>query len=188
MLQDPVFYIMIAMLTCGAVFGLMTISQASPIAQQMIGMSVMSATTAVSVLALFNTLGRVAAGYLSDIIGRINVLTIMLVSSIPGLLLICTSGIGDVVKFYIGVSIIGLCFGSFMGVFPGFTADQFGQKNNSVNYGIMFIGFALAGYLGPTIMNQVYSASGNYSLAFVIAIGLAVLGILLSLLYRRKTR
>lgn len=188
MLQDPVFYIMITMLTCGAVFGLMTISQASPIAQQMIGMSVMSATTAVSVLALFNTLGRVAAGYLSDIIGRINVLTIMLVSSIPGLLLICTSGIGDVVKFYIGVSIIGLCFGSFMGVFPGFTADQFGQKNNSVNYGIMFIGFALAGYLGPTIMNQVYSASGNYSLAFVIAIGLAVLGILLSLLYRRKTR
>lgn len=38
---------MILMLTCGAVFGMMTISQASPIAENMIGMSVGAATAAV---------------------------------------------------------------------------------------------------------------------------------------------
>lgn len=142
MLADPVFYVMILMLTCGAVFGLMTISQVSPIAQNMIGMSVASATAAVSILALFNAAGRVAAGYVSDIIGRINTLLLMLFLAVAGLFLLITAGEGDVVKFYIGVSVVGLCFGAFMGVFPGFTADQFGQKNNSVNYGIMFIGFA----------------------------------------------
>ncbi len=188
MLKDPVFYVMIGMLTCGAVFGLMTISQVSPIAQNMIGMSVASATAAVSILALFNAAGRVAAGYISDIIGRINTLVIMLFLAVFGLLLLFSAGQGDVVKFYIGVSVVGLCFGAFMGVFPGFTADQFGQKNSSVNYGIMFIGFALAGYLGPTLIGRAYAGTGSYNTAFVMAIGLAVTGIVLSVIYRRLTR
>ena len=184
MLRDPIFYVMIIMLTCGAVFGLMMISQASPIAQNMIGMSVASATAAVSILALFNAAGRVAAGYVSDRIGRINTLTIMLILAVAGLLLLTTAGEGDVAKFYIGVSVVGLCFGAFMGVFPGFTADQFGQKNNSVNYGIMFIGFALAGYAGPTIMSKVLGRTGSYVPAFWIAMALAVVGLLMSVLYR----
>ena len=185
MLADPVFYIMIIMLTCGAVFGLMTISQASPIAQEMIGMSITGATTAVSILALFNAAGRVAAGYLSDKIGRIQTLTIMLIAAMAGLFLLYSAGEGEVVKYYVGVSVVGLCFGAFMGVFPGFTADQFGAKNNSVNYGIMFIGFAFAGYLGPTIMSAFHERMNSYSPAFLFAMGLAVLGILLSMLYRK---
>lgn len=185
MLKDPIFYVMIIMMTCGAVFGLMTISQTSSIAQNMIGMSVASATAAVSVLALFNAAGRVIAGFLSDIIGRINMLTIMLGLAIIGLALLYFSGEGDVAKFYVGVSIVGLCFGSFMGVYPGFTADQFGSKNNSVNYGIMFIGFALAGYVGPTIMGKLYASTGAYQSAFLVAIGLAVAGLVLSMVYRK---
>ena len=188
MLADPVFYVMILMLTCGAVFGMMTISQASPIAENMIGMSVGAATAAVSILALFNAAGRVLAGWISDRIGRINTLLIMLILAVIGLGLLYISGTGSVATFYIGISVVGLCFGAFMGVFPGFTADQFGQMNNSVNYGIMFIGFALAGYLGPTIMSTVYRSTGDYHPAFLIAMVLAGVGIALSLLYRKLVR
>lgn len=184
MLKDPIFYIMILLMTCGAVFGLMTISQASSIAQNMIGMTVAAGTAAVSVLALFNAAGRVLAGYVSDVIGRINMLTIMLTVAMLGLLLLYFSGQGDVVSFYIGISIIGLCFGAFMGVYPGFTADQFGAKNNSVNYGIMFIGFAFAGYVGPTIMSKLYASTGAYQSTFLAAIALAIMGLLLSMIYR----
>ena len=74
MLQDPVFYVMIVMLTCGAFSGLMMTSQASPMAQKMVGMNVSLAATAVSVLALFNAAGRIVAGTLSDRFGRIAVL------------------------------------------------------------------------------------------------------------------
>ena len=188
MLREPVFYVMILMLTCGAVFGLMTISQVSPIAQTMIGMSAASATAAVSILALFNAAGRVLAGYISDVIGRINTLTIMLILAIGGLLLLSTAGEGDVSRFFIGVSVVGLCFGAFMGVFPGFTADQFGSKHSSVNYGIMFIGFAAAGYVGPTIMSTVVGRTGSYVPAFWIAIGLAVVGVVLSFVYQRMQK
>lgn len=188
MLGCPVFYVMIALLTCGAFSGMMIISQASAVAQNMVGLSVMVASTAVSILAAFNAAGRILAGSLSDKIGRINTLTASCVLSVVGLLLLYVTGEGGFVTFYAGIALVGICFGSFMGVFPGFTADQFGVKNNSVNYGIMFIGFAAAGYFGPSIMRSIYASSGAYQKAFLAACGLNAAGILLTVFYRKMTR
>lgn len=184
MLTSPVFYPMILVLLCGAFYGLMCSALASPIAQGMIGMSVAAATTVVSILALFNTGGRILAGYVSDKIGRINTLTIAFVIAIFGLMCLYFSGQGDVTKFYIGIISVGVSFGAFMGVFPGFTADQFGTKHNSVNYGIMFIGFAISGYFGPTVMKNVYAADHSYQRAFLIAAILCAVGFVLTFAYR----
>ena len=177
MLCSPVFYSMLLMLLCGAFFGLMTISQASPIAQNMIGMTAATASLVVSVLALFNAGGRLLCGILADHFGNLRTLVAALVLAIVGLVLLFTCSTGSNVQFIIGICIVGLCFGSFMGIFPGFTASQFGSKNNSVNYGIMFVGFALAGLLGPTAVKAMYNRSGSYQPAFLIAIVLAVIGI-----------
>lgn len=184
MLSTPIFYVMITLLTCGAFYGLMCTSLASAISQNMIGMTAAAAAIVVSVLALFNTAGRIIAGYISDKIGRINTLAVAFVISIGGLVCLLLSGEGDVALFYVGISIIGVCFGAFIGVFPGFTVDQFGVKNNSVNYGIMFIGFAFAGYVGPTVLKNVYATDGSYQRAFVIAIIIAIIGLLLTFVYK----
>ncbi len=184
MLSDPVFYLMLTMLLCGAFSGLMITSQASPMAQRMTGMTPALAATAVSVLALFNVGGRILAGTLSDRFGRVAVLRGAFVVEIAGLALLLLTGPGGHFCFFAGVSLVGLCFGALMGIYPGFTADQFGPRHNSVNYGIMFIGFALAGYFGPTVCRSILASSGSYSTAFVIAAVLAAAGILLSLLYR----
>lgn len=184
MLTSPVFYPMILVLLCGAFYGLMCSALASPLAQGMIGMSVAAATTVVSVLALFNTGGRIFAGYVSDKIGRINTLTIAFVLAIMGLGCLYFSGQGDVTKFYIGIISVGVSFGAFMGVFPGFTADQFGTKHNSVNYGIMFVGFAISGYFGPTVMKNVYAIDHSYQRAFLIATILCAIGFVLTFFYR----
>ena len=188
MLSDPIFYLMLTMLLCGAFSGLMITSQASPMAQRMTGMTPALAATAVSVLALFNVGGRILAGTLSDRFGRVAVLRGAFVVEIAGLALLFLTGAGDHVLFFAAVSLVGLCFGALMGVYPGFTADQFGPAHNSVNYGIMFVGFALAGYFGPTVCRRILAASGSYSAAFVVAACLALAGIVLSLVYRRMTR
>lgn len=188
MLADPVFYVMLLMLMCGGVFGLMIISQASSLSQNMVGMSVAAATSVVSVLALFNAAGRVSAGFVSDKIGRVNTLSLMLVLAVCGLSLLYTCGKGDIASFYIGVSIVGICFGAFMGVYPGFTADQFGSKYSGFNYGIMFLGFGLSGLIGPMLMTGVYKSSGTYQNAFLIAAALALLGIVFSFVYRAMAK
>ena len=184
MLKSPIFYLMILLLMSGAFSGMMIISQASAVGMEMIGLSVAAAGIAVSVLELFNSFGRILAGFLSDKIGRVQTLTLACFLSVGGNVLLYLCGKGDLILFYIGISIVGICFGAFMGVFPGFTADQFGAAHNSVNYGIMFIGFAMAGYFGPTIMKNVYYKNGFYTQAFLIAAGLSVAGIILTVLYR----
>lgn len=185
MLADPAFYIMILMLNCGAFSGLMITSQASPMAQRITGMSVGMAATAVSVLALFNSAGRIVAGTLSDRFGRVAVLRGAFIIEIAGLALLFTTGEGDVLRFMAAASVIGICFGALMGVYPGFTADQFGPRNNSVNYGIMFIGFAVAGYFGPTVCGKILASTDTYGVAFIVSMALAVLGIILSVVFAR---
>lgn len=190
MIKDPIFYVLFIMLTCGAFFGLMMISQCSQVSQNMIGMPVATAATIVSVLALFNAAGRVVCGFISDKIGRINTLAVCMVIAAIGLVMIYMSGSGDPKSsiFIVGVCLVGFCFGAFMGVYPGFTADQFGAKNNGVNYGIMFIAFALAGVLGPMIMSHYYTAQQTYLPAIMIALVLAIVGFALTFVYRAMSK
>lgn len=184
MLRSPEFYVMIFMLTCGAFSGLMVISQASSMAQFIAAMSPAAAAAAVSVLALFNGSGRVLAGWLSDKLGRIRTLQLVFVMYIIGLALLLATVPGAAAVFYAGIGLVGFCFGAFMGIFPGFTADQFGVKHNSVNYGIMFIGFALAGFFGPLGMNALYRASESYSPAFWLGIVLSAIGLAMTFAYK----
>src|SRR5699024_3745851 len=50
MMKTPVFYVMLILLTSGAFSGMMIISQASAVAQEMIGMTAIAARAAVSLL------------------------------------------------------------------------------------------------------------------------------------------
>jgi MFS family permease len=188
MLSDQVFYLMLALLCCGAFAGLMVISQAAPVAQEMIGLSAASAAIAVSILALVNTCGRIIAGFLSDKVGVVKTFFGVFGLSIAGLLSLYFSGTGNILRFYTGISCVGIAFGAIMGIFPGFTALQFGSKHNSVNYGIMFIGFAVSGYFGPTIMSAIRTSSGSYRPAFLAGLCFAVTGMMLTLMLSRRQR
>lgn len=185
MLREPRFWLMLSMLLCGAFSGLMITSQASPVAQDMAGMDAASAALVVSMLAVFNMLGRIVAGALSDRLGVVGTIRLVFCVSLAGLALLAFAGGGAVVPFVVGVCLVGFAFGSIMGVYPGFTASQFGTRNNSVNYGIMFCGFALAGFFGPTIMTSLYAAMGSYPPAFFVAAALSVVGLGITLAFEK---
>jgi MFS family permease len=188
MLGDPAFYLMISMLLCGAFSGLMITSQASPIAQEMVGMNAVTAALVVSVLALANTAGRIVSGQLSDKLGVVSTLRLVFSLLVVGMAILYASAGAPAAVFCVGVCVVGFCFGSVMGIYPGFTAAQFGGANNSVNYGIMFVGFALAGFLAPTIMNALVTATGSYRPAFAVAAVLGILGIVLTAVFARQQR
>ena len=176
MIRTRRFVLMLLTLCCGAFAGMMFISQAAIIARNMMGFSAAKAAAVVSLLALFNTLGRLAAGSLSDRFGAVGTLrATFAASAAAGLLLfVCTEA--SPALFYLGLALTGFSFGSIMGIYPGFTAAEFGRKNNSVNYGIMFIGFALAGLFGPNLMNVLHGATGRYQPAFLVSAMLAAVG------------
>lgn len=189
MLRSPAFYVMLLLLTCGGTFGLMVISGAKGLAIALGGVDAATATLFVSLLCLCNTLGRLVAGALSDRFGRLGTLggALALAVLALGLLLVCTQRT-SLVCFAAGLMLVGVCFGTFMGVFPGFCTDRFGVKYNTVNYGIMWIGFSAAGLAGPTILSSAFGATGSYASAFVLALALALAGILLTVLCRHLER
>lgn len=188
MLKTSDFYLMLATMLCGAFAGMMVISQASQIAQKMMGMTPATAAVIVSVIALFNTLGRLASGSISDKVGATGTMRITFAASLiaSAVLFFCTEK--SVALFCICLALIGFAFGSIMGIYPGFTAQRFGRKYNSVNYGIMFIGFALAGLFGPTVITRIFQSSGRYQPAFLACVALAVIGEILIIFLRRSAR
>lgn len=189
MLSTPVFYVMLGMLTIGSTLGLMTISEASAAAQSMVGMTASAAALVVSALALFNTGGRIIAGWISDRIGRINTLAGVFVLAVAALwLLYASGGDGSAAMFCTGICLVGLCYGAFMGVYPGFTSDQFGMKYSSLNYGIMFIGFSAGGIIGPLLMQGMFNSRGTYRPAFLVAAAFAAAGFALTFVYRALAR
>lgn len=185
-LKTPMFYVLFGMLISGGTFGMMVISSASSLAQDILSLPVASATLYVTLLCLFNTFGRLAAGYISDRIGRIATIMGALILAVTALVLLCLAEhSGSTACFAIGILLIGVCFGTFMGVFPGFSTDCFGAKYNTVNYGLLWIGFAAASIMGPILLSSFHLRAGKYSPAFVFAIGLAVVGFSLTFVYRR---
>jgi MFS family permease len=104
---------------------------------------------------------------------------------LAGLILMLFLASKNVVLFIIGIGSVGISFGSLLGLFPSITADYFGARNNSVNYGFMFIGIASAGLLGPAIMRTFLASTGSYWPSFIAAGALTVLGLLIHLLCLR---
>ena len=189
MITSKFFYIMMAMLFAGALSGMMMISSAKPIGMNMMGFEPAFAALLVSIIALFNALARIGGGFVSDKLGRINTLLIVFIVSIVALVCLFFGGQNmSVPLFIIGIILTGICFGCFMGIYPGFTMEMFGAKNQGVNYGIMFIGFSLAGLIAPMIVKSVYGSTGTYLMAFLIAIIVAAVGFVLSLLFKAMAK
>lgn len=187
MLASPIFWPMIALLMCGAVSAMMILSQAAGIAQTVIGMTPVAAAGAVSTIAFFNMAGRLIAGTLSDRFGRLFVLVIGLLFSLVGLLALMMTSKENITLFYLGCICIGISFGTFMSIYPGFTADRFGAKYAGVNYGIMFSGFSVAGLIGPIIMQQILSHGLSFAHCCLTGMVFSASGLFFAWLYRKMS-
>lgn len=189
MLRDPLFYLLLLLLMVGSVSGLMMISQASPIAQEVVGVHAEKAAFAVSLMAIANMSGRVLWGAISDKIGRYRILPaiyMMLTLAMFGLTAVSR---GEFVLFVFCIMLVGFCFGGLMSVFPALTADCFGTKNNGTNYGFLFLGFALGAVIGPVMAATIKSSNhGDYGRAFLVAALMSILGVLLTFLVKKRIK
>ncbi len=187
MLATRVFWPMLLFFIAGSTGAMMLFSCAASMAQNAVGLSAAAAALAVSALALSNTAGRFAAGTVSDLIGRVPTLFLSLTLAAAGFALLLMTTPGDRMLFFAGLSLVGLCYGGYVGIYPGFTVEQFGPKHNSVNYGIMAAGFSSGGILGPLLVK--WTMSGNdYSGCCAAALVVIAAGFGFGLLCRRWQR
>ncbi|MCL2367950.1 MAG: OFA family MFS transporter [Oscillospiraceae bacterium] len=167
MLKTTRFYVLFVIYTLACVTGLMIIAHAGHIAEARIGVTPTLAATAVVLLGIANTAGRLFWGAVSDKIGRYPALILMYAMT-AGMLVLLTFATGYTL-FVVSVMGIGLCFGGFLGVFPSISAENFGTVNLGMNYGVLFLAFGLAALVGPRLAATLFESTGSHSAAFVIA-------------------
>ena len=187
MLKTPQFYLLTATLLVACIGGLMMINFARPIAVLQ-GFEATAATIGVLVISIFNSAGRVVWGMISDKIGRLNTIIILLAGSAVLSLFVSVA-----VSYwvYVLIAFIGFFYGGLLSNFPSLTADTFGTKYMSSNYGIVLLGFGTGAIVASQIAgyyNNLASQAGNIDLmfpAFLIASACAVAGIVMMLAFKK---
>lgn len=182
-LRMPQFYLLTFTLMLACMGGLMMIGFAKPIAVAR-GMA-STATIGVLVISLFNSLGRLFWGFVSDRLGRRNTVFVLLVgNAVLSLLVNAAQGY----FIYVLIALIGLMYGGFLSTFPTLTADLFGPVHMATNYGLVLLGFGV-GAVGSSFIAGYFKnlAANDISLmfpAFVIASVASAAGLLLMLMVR----
>jgi MFS transporter, OFA family, oxalate/formate antiporter len=184
MLRTPTFYLMWVGYALGCSAGLMVISQLVPFAKS-VGIAAAALSTMTLVVgALGNASGRILSGWMSDRLGRINVLRTMIAISMVAMPVLYAAG-GNIALLYAAVFIVYWCYGTQLSVNGAAAADFWGTKNAGINYGILFTAWGVAGIIGPRIGAVLYDRYHDYQAAFYTAAVLAGVALLFELGARR---
>ena len=177
------FYFLWIALTLSSSAGLMVIGTLKDFGYFEGGISMAEAASAIAMLSIFNALGRIIWGWVSDKIGRKFAINLMIF--LQGLMMIGVLFIGDSpMGLTVAACWIGFNFGGNFALFPAATADYFGLKNLGSNYGLVFTAYGVGGILGPILAGKMYDITGSYTSAYItIAILLAV-ALFISLMFR----
>jgi MFS transporter, OFA family, oxalate/formate antiporter len=194
-LQSPAFWLLYAMMTVGAVPGLLMTAQMKPMANDFmvakVDVTLLGFTIAALPLALIldRILGgftRPLMGWLSDHIGR--ELAIFLAFALEGSALwVLLQFSRDPILFVVmsGVAFFG--WGAVFSLFPAATGDLFGRKYATTNYGMLYTAKGVASLL-LLWANHLRAETGSWVAVFALMIAADWVAALLALLVLRPLR
>lgn len=185
MLSTIIFWLLLLLFSIACTAGIMMIGSLSAIGQVQLGLSAVDAANLVAVNLLSNLCGRLIIGKLCDKWGELETLAFIFILTVISLIGLSFSYSLPIFVFFL--IILGASFGGVLVVFPPLTRKTFGVKHSGVNYGIMFFGYSIGALLGPQIAARFVNLTDGikaYHQAFMIATGVAIAGLILSIIMR----
>ncbi|KYK20480.1 hypothetical protein AYK25_04775 [Thermoplasmatales archaeon SM1-50] len=188
------FYLLWTMFFIGALAGLMVIGNVQNFAKSptdgfiSYGFSATESADfaiigAAICLPIFNGLGRIVWGQISDRIGRRKALISMfLFQGIMMVVFFYTTA--NPYIFYIVAALIGFNFGGNFALFPAACADSFGAENLGLNYGFIFTSYGIGGTVGPILAGAVQDAEMSFLYAFIPAAIMCFVAAVLAMSYK----
>jgi len=188
MLQSGSFYALWATYTVGCLSGLMAIGISSPVGEEVALLTPSVAALSVSVFAIFNGLGRPVFGWLTDKLTPRYAAALSFVLILVASALIYLWGQGSTAIYFISFIILWANLGGWLAIAPTATATLFGSSHYAKNYGLVFTSYGVGALLGNTLAGLIRDASGGYLPVFLPVMGLAALGLIISLLWLKPAR
>lgn len=176
------FWALWIMLFINITCGIAILAVASPMGQELVGMSVASAATLVGVMGIFNGLGRIAWASISDYIGRPNVYTLFFAIQIVAFFAL--PHLQDPMAFSIIVFIVMSCYGGGFASIPAYIGDIFGTRQLGAIHGYMLTAWAAAGVVGPSLVSWIRDSTGSYAGTLSIFSCLFVFSLIISFVIR----
>jgi len=140
-----------------------------------------------SLVLMMSLVGRVGMGWLADMFSRKYVMIliyIMVALAIPLLLLPDFHG-----RIYLFAIVYGMGLGGDYMIIPLMAGDLFGVKALGRTMGIILVADGVAEAVFPMLVGAMYDAAGNYMLAFIVLIGVALTGsVIISFLPKKGIR
>ena len=195
MLRTPLFYIMYLAMLCVAVGGVMATAQLGPIARDYIVDEVPITLLLFTLPALqwalvfdrvLNGLARPAFGWLSDRIGRENTMFIAFGSQCFIILLFIKVA-SNPMLFVIMSALVFFTYGEIFSLFPSLSADTYGRKFATTNYGLLYTAKGTAALLVP-FANIIKDATGSWVPIFQTAAALNLCAALIAMFVIKPMR
>jgi OFA family oxalate/formate antiporter-like MFS transporter len=174
------FYTLWLMLFLNATCGIAVISVASPMAQEVTGMTPIAAAAMVGLMGLFNGTGRLGWSWLSDLIGRSSIWVLFFVIQI--FIFLALPNITHPALFQIAIFTILTCYGGGFSCMPAHISDVFGTQQVSAILGYILTAWAMAGIVGPMLVSWVRETTGDYTKTLNIFAGLFVVALATSVM------
>jgi OFA family oxalate/formate antiporter-like MFS transporter len=176
------FWMLWAMMLINTSAGIMMISVASPMAQDVIGLSAVSAAAMVGIMGVFNGGGRLGWAAASDYLGRQNIFLLFFVIQIIAFSTLPNTT--NVLVFQGLILLVVSCYGGGFANLPAFIGDLFGTKQLGAIHGYLLTTWSLGGIIGPMLVTKIKAATGSYIPVFYVFLGLIILGFLISIILR----
>ncbi len=192
-MKTPQFYLLWGVLCCNVTAGIGILAQASPMCQDMFGVSPVVAGGFVGLLSIFNMIGRFVWSSTSDLTGR---KAIYCVYFILGCALYClipfSQRIDSVALFVALTCVIISMYGGGFATIPAYLRDLFGTAQVGAIHGRVITAWSMAAVLGPqlvTYLSAYQRAHGvpkneAYNTTLYIMAGILVLGLACNLLVK----
>ena len=178
--KTPRFYGLWIMLFINVTCGIAIIGVASPLLQEVVGISAIAAAAAVGLMGVFNGAGRIVWASLSDYLTRPIVYVIFFATQTIAFYML--PSIGDIVIFQFVLYFIMSCYGGGFASIPAYIGDIFGTKELGAIHGYILTAWAAAGLVGPLIISIVKDMTGSYSQTLYVFAGFFIIALIVSIL------
>jgi MFS transporter, OFA family, oxalate/formate antiporter len=141
--------------------------------------------TMIAVSSLFNGLGRLFWGALSDRFGRGTTFRLILATQVIAFCALVVTR--SPWLFGVLICYVLLCYGGGFGVMPSFVLDVFGSRLMPALYGCILTAWSAAGIIGPQVVARLKDECGPAAsvYAFGLGAGVLTLGFFCSLFLRK---
>ncbi|XP_009609132.1 protein NUCLEAR FUSION DEFECTIVE 4-like [Nicotiana tomentosiformis] len=196
------FWFLFVAMICGMGSGLATINNISQIGESL-GYTTLARSTLVSFWSIWNFLGRLGAGYVSDIFllrrgwPRPLFMVFTLAAMTVGHVIIASGFPGNL---YVGSLLVGICYGSQWSLMPTITKEIFGVVHMGTIFNTISIASPVGSYiLSVRVIGYIYdkevSGEGNscfgthcFMLSYFILASVSLFGVLVALALFYRTR